>query len=110
MAKEKKVKLVTGWLKPNGKFEEVSRFHQETWAARHLIDTLNDLTHYGADVETKLQEKYNYMKFEDGVLMSAVWRKTGMNFSEEQVTWIQENWDAIIPYSQEFIEEFEGKE
>jgi len=105
MAKEKKVTLATGWLKPDGKFEEVRRSEQTTWAARHLITELNDLTHYGSEVEEELQKKYNYMKFEDGVLMSSVWRKPDMEFTMEQVYWIDDNQELIDPYSRKFIDE-----
>ena len=70
-----------------------------------MISEFNDLTYYGADVETSLQEKYNYMKFEDGVLMSAVCRKPGMSFTMDQIYWIDDNQDRIIPYSRKFIDE-----
>lgn len=105
MAKVKKGTLATGWLKPNGKFEEVPGFHQELWASRHLISTLNDFTYYKHDIELNLQEKYNYMKFEDGVLMSTVWRQSGMEFTSEQNEWINENLAAIAPYTQKFLKE-----
>lgn len=106
MVKNKKVLLATGWLKPNGIFEEVPRREQETWAARHLITELKDFTYYGKEVEEQLQRKYNYMKFEDGVLMTAVWRSMGMYFKYEQTIWIQENWDLLTKPTQDFCEEF----
>ncbi len=97
--------MVSGWLKPNGKFEEVPRNRQQTWAARHLISELNDLTHYGQTVEEQLQKKYNYMKFEDGVLMTAVWRKPDMGFTMDQVYWIEDHQELISPASRKFIDE-----
>ncbi len=109
MVKEKEIKLATGWLSPNGKFEEVSRWDQQSWAARHLIKFHKDLTHYGREVEDQLQEKYNYMKFEDGVLMSAIWRKPDMEFTEEQKDWINDNLEAIDPYTKDFLRELEGE-
>ena len=53
--------LATGWLSSKGKFEEVSRGEQETWASRHLIHDLKDLTHYGYEIEDQLQTRYNYI-------------------------------------------------
>lgn len=105
MVKTKPKSLATGWLNSNGKFEEVSRSEQETWASRHLINDLKDLTHYGYEVEEQLQTLHNYMKFEDGVLMSVVWRKPNMFWTKEQETWMEDNWELIDPYSQKFIKE-----
>ena len=95
--------LANGWLKANGKFENVSRREQQTWAARHLINVLKDLTPYGNEVEEKLQEIYNYMKFEDGVLMTAIWRKPNMTFTLKQIAWVKENWASLTERTQEFI-------
>ena len=103
--KEKGKGLATGWLNSKGEFEEVSRIEQETWASRHLISDLKDLTHDGYAIEEQLQIFYNYMKFEDGVLMSVVWRKPNMFWTKEQETWMEKNWELIDPYSHKFIKE-----
>ena len=100
-----KTAVANGWLNSEGEFEEVSRTEQATWASRHLINDLKDLTHYGCEVEEQLQTRYNYMKFEDGVLMSAVWRKPNMFWTKEQETWKEKNWELIDPYSHQFIKE-----
>ena len=71
----------------------------------YIINDLKDLTHYGCEVEEQLQPRYNYMKFEDGVLMSAVWRKPNMFWTKEQETWMEKNWELIDPYSHQFIKE-----
>lgn len=107
MVKKEKVKLLlaTGWLSPKGKFEEVRRGDLETWASSHLINDLNDLTYYGHDLEKQLQIAHNYIKFEDGVLMSVVWRTPNRLWTTAQEKWMEKNWERIDPYSHKFIKE-----
>ena len=52
-----KTAVANGWLNSKGEFEEVRRTEQATWASRHLINDLKDLTHYGCEVEEQLQTR-----------------------------------------------------